>query len=171
MPHVTIPEGMRPLSHVDELVPTLRTAMKELRRATLDDTSLPFAEIEVIRLRCAQLNGCETCFDYRMDRDDPVRAARADGRLTSAFYAAVIGEGDTGILTEREQLIREFCERFCADHFSLDGDDAFWARLKERFGDTELVEIGITVMSFAMSARFNHVLGVDAAACDVPSAA
>lgn len=171
MPQITVPDGMRPLSYVDELAPTLRKAMKELRRATLDDTSLPFTEIEVIRLRCAQLNGCETCLSYRMDRDDPQRGARADGRLTPEFYAAVIGEGDLDALTEREQLIREFCDRFYGDHFALDHDEAFWARMKAHFTDNELVEVGIVLMSFGMSARFNHVLGVDEVVCEVPSLA
>lgn len=168
MPQIDVPEGMRPLDMVDELAPTLRAAMKELRRATLDDTSLDLAEIEVIRLRCAQLNGCATCFNYRMERDDPDRAARACGRLTPSFYAAVIGDGDLSPLTERERLTRAFCDRFSDDHLSLDQDGEFWAELKERFSDVELVELGITVMSFAMSARFNHVLGVDEAdACEV----
>ena len=159
---------MRPLSRVDELAPSLRAAMKELRRATLDDTSLPFTEIEVIRVRCAQLNGCETCFNCRMDRDDPERAARADGLADARVLRGRRRREDLAVLTERERLIREFCGRYSNDHFSLDEDEELWARMKARFGDTELVEIGITVMSFTMSARFNHVLGVDEVVGDFP---
>jgi len=168
MPHIAVPDGVRPLSYVDELAPRLRAAMNELRRATLDDTSLAFAEIELIRLRCAQLNGCRTCFDYRMDRDDPERAARADGRLTPAFYAAVVGDADATVLTARERLIRELCGRFSDEHLSLDDDEELWALLKAHFSDTELVEVGITIMSFAMSARFNRMLGVDEVFCEAP---
>jgi alkylhydroperoxidase family enzyme len=161
MPRIDVPEGMRPLSRLDELAPGLRTAMKELRRVTLDETILPFSEIEVIRLRCAQLNGCRTCFSYRMERDDPERAARAGGRLTPEFYAAVLGDGDPGVLTEREVLLRELCERFYLDHFSLDEDEPFWERVRSAFTDAELAEATITLMSFGMSARLNRVLGVD----------
>src|SRR5581483_5478869 len=101
MPRIDVPDGMRPLDRVDELAPAMRRSMKELRRLTLDETSLSLAEIEAIRLRSAQLNGCATCTNYRLERDDPVRAVRAEGRLTSEFYAAVLGDGDLAVLTER----------------------------------------------------------------------
>jgi alkylhydroperoxidase family enzyme len=171
MPQINVPEGKRPLDQADELAPGMRNAMKELRRLTLDENRLAFSEIEAIRLRSAQVNGCQTCFNYRMDRDDPERAARADGRLTPEFYAAVLGEGDLAVLTERERLVRELTERYSLDHFSLDQDEAFWARMKASFDDAELVEAGITIMSFAMSARFNHVFGLDGIACEIPGAA
>jgi alkylhydroperoxidase family enzyme len=165
---IEVPDQTAPLERVDELAPSLRVAMKEMRRATLDETQLEFAEIEVVRLRCAQINGCETCFGYRMVRDDPARAARAQGRLTDEFYASIVGDAEpVGVLTPREILLREFCDRFYGDHFALSDDDEFWARLHEVFDDAELTEAGITVMSFGMSARFNHVFGVDAAACDI----
>ena len=168
MPHIRVPDGMRPLDRVDELAPELRAAMKELRRLTLDRTRLSLSEIEALRLRSAQLNGCETCSNFRIERDDPTRAPRAEGRLTPEFYAAVLGEGDLGVLTERERLVREFTERFTLDPFSLDNDEEFWAQMEASFDEQEIVEVGITVMSFVMSARFNHVLGVDGMVCEIP---
>ncbi|SRR5579884_703363 len=167
MPRIDVPHGMRPLDRVDELAPTLRRSMKELRRLTLDETRLSMSEIEALRLRSAQLNGCATCMRYRLERDDPARGARAEGRLTPEFYAAVLGEGDLSVLTERERLAREFTERFTVDHFSLDNDEEFWIRMKANFDDQEIVEVGITVMSFVMSARLNRVLGVDAVTCEI----
>jgi alkylhydroperoxidase family enzyme len=171
MPVITVPAGTRPLSRADELAPELRDAMKELRRLTLDGTSLSMTEIEAIRLRSAQLNGCRTCFGYRIERDDPERGARASGRLTQAFYDAVLGDGDIATLTEREQILRELTERYSLDHFSLDEDERFWARMRASFTDAEIVEAGITIMSFVMSARFNRVLGLDGDACELPSTA
>src|SRR5579871_5384608 len=107
MPAIAVPEGMRPLNRADELAPELRHAMKELRRLTLDCTNLSMSEIEAIRVKSAQVNGCRTCFDYRIERDDPDRGARAAGRLTPAFYNAVIDGVDLDVLTEREELLRE----------------------------------------------------------------
>jgi hypothetical protein len=49
------------------------------------------------------------------------------------------------VLTPREVLIRELCERFSLDHFSLDGDEPFWARVKKAFTDVELVEATVAV--------------------------
>jgi alkylhydroperoxidase family enzyme len=166
MPRIDIPDGLAPLQQVDQLAPGLRGPMKELRRATLDDSGLAITDIEVIRVRSAQLNGCQTCLNYRVLRDDPKRAAGAEQRLSDGFYLAITGDGDPAPLTERELLIREFTERFVTDHFSLDGDEVFWARLKTHFSDEALVELALTVASFSMSARFNHVLGVDAV-CEI----
>lgn len=168
-PAITVPAGVRPLTHADALAPELRANMKQQRRLTLDKTSLSLPEIEAIRLRSAQVNGCQTCFGYRIGRDDPERAPRAAGRLTPEFYAAVLGDAEVGILTRREQLLRELTERYSLDHFSLDGDEAFWDQMRASFTDAEIVEAGITIMSFVMSARFNHVFGLDGDACEVPA--
>lgn len=161
MPRIHVPDGMAPLQRADELAPAIRGANRRLRQATLDETRLPIAEIEVLRVRSAQLNGCQACLGYRMARDDPERAAGAEDRLTDDFYAAVLGEGDLGVLTERERLVRELTGRFITDHFSLDDDEWFWGRVKASFDDAELVELAMTIASFSMSARFNHVLGLD----------
>jgi alkylhydroperoxidase family enzyme len=127
---------------------------------------LSITEIEVIRVRSAQLNGCRTCLTFRIGRDDPERAAGAEHRLTEEFYVAILGEGDPAVLTGREQLARELTERFATDHFTLDEDDEFWARAASHFDDAGLVELTLTVASFCMSARFNHVLGLDAV-CEI----
>lgn len=161
MPRIEVPAGVAPLQRCDELAPALRSAAKELRRATLDGTRLSVADIEVIRVRSAQLNGCQTCLNFRIGRDDPSRAGAAAARLTDDFYLAITGDGPVGPLSERERLVRTFTERFILDHRSLDADEALWARLKAEFGDGELVELTMTVASFMMSARFNHVLQVD----------
>lgn len=166
MPRIHVPEGMAPLQRADELAPAVRSANRRLRQATLDETRLSITEIETLRLRSAQLNGCETCRNYRMVRDDPSRAAGAENRLTDDFYAAVLGDGDLGVLTERERLVRELTDAFVTDHFTLDEDEWFWGRIKAYFDDAELVELTMTIASFCMSARFNHVLGLDAV-CEI----
>lgn len=166
MPRIHVPEGMAPLQRADELAPAVRAANRRLRQATLDETRLPITEIEVLRVRSAQLNGCETCLGYRMARDDPARAAGAEDRLTDAFYAAIVGDGDLSVFTDRERIVRELTERFITDHFSLDDDEPFWARVRDHFDDAELVELTMSIASFMMSARFNHVLGLDTV-CDI----
>lgn len=161
MIRIDVPEGVDPLLHADALAPVIRGANRAMRKVTLDDTSLRISEVEVIRLRCAQLNGCLVCSDYRLDRDDPDRAARAADRFSPEFYAAILGEGPLEALTIRERLVRELAERFTLDHFSLVDDEPFWDRMHTHFSDTEIVDAGMVVASFCMSGRFNRVLGLD----------
>jgi alkylhydroperoxidase family enzyme len=139
----------------------LRLALREMRRITFDETGLRITDIEIIRVRSAQLNGCQTCLSFRVVRDDPARAVGAEDRLGDDFYLAITGDGPITPLNDRERLIREFCGRFVTDHVSMDQDEAFWQRLKTHFNDAGLVELAMTVASFCMSARFNHVLGID----------
>ena len=100
-PRIQIPDGKAPLQQADDLAPALRNSLKEMRRLTLDATSLSVEEIEVIRVRSAELNGCRTCLSYRTGRDDPQRAGASAQRMDDDFYAAITGEGAPGALTDR----------------------------------------------------------------------
>ena len=160
-PRIQIPDGKAPLQQADDLAPALRNSLKEMRRLTLDATSLSVEEIEVIRVRSAELNGCRTCLSYRTGRDDPQRAGASAQRMDDDFYAAITGEGAPGALTDRETIARELTTRWVQDHFALDADEAFWQFVKRHYDDAGLVELALTIASFSMSARFNHVLGLD----------
>ena len=58
----------------------------------------------------------------------------------------------------REQAALEFAERLAGDHTTI--DDAFMARIRERFTDAEVVELGLVTAAFIMLGRLHRTFGV-----------
>jgi alkylhydroperoxidase family enzyme len=58
----------------------------------------------------------------------------------------------------REQAALEFAERLAADHRSI--DDVLMTRMRERFSDAELVELGLVAGAFIMLGRLHRTFGV-----------
>ncbi len=84
--------------------------------------------------------------------------ARQHG-LTEAKIAALDGNAPEAF-TPREQLALQFAELMAMDHHKI--DDAFFAELKQRFTEAEIVELGVTVAIYLGLGRFTAVLGVEA---------
>jgi alkylhydroperoxidase family enzyme len=66
--------------------------------------------------------------------------------------------------TDRERLAIEYAERFAVDHDGI--DDAFFARLRARFADDEILDLSICLSTFLGLGRLLKVLGIDER-CDV----
>lgn len=67
------------------------------------------------------------------------------------------------MLSAREKLIVDYAQRFCADHESL--DDAYFARLREHFGDDEILDLTVCVARFLSMGRITRVLRLDHDSC------
>jgi alkylhydroperoxidase family enzyme len=107
-------------------------------RHLLDGTLL-----ELMRIRSAQLGGCEPCMASR----------KVDG-ATEDVVACLTNPALRGDLSERERLALEFLERLATDHHGID-DDLF-RRLSQHFTTAEIVELGSTGGHMIGTHRFLH---------------
>ncbi len=80
------------------------------------------------------------------------------------LYRHVASYRDHDGYSEREKLAIEFAERFVVDHLSM--DDAFFERLRDKFGDDEILDLSICVAAFLGLGRLLRVLGIDDR-CDI----
>jgi alkylhydroperoxidase family enzyme len=99
---------------------------------------------ELVRLRSAQLGGCQMCQSARYEdsvRDDDV---------------ACMPTGAGGQFTAREQAALEFVRLMHVDHFALD-DDAYRS-LHEHFSVAEIVELGMMIAGLVGLHRFLRTL-------------
>ena len=166
MPRVEVPMDKDPLVYVwTELAQPLTAAAGAYSSAVYERSRLSLREFEAARITMARINQCAICIGWRTARDVPGRATDP-GEVPESFYETVGGGGDTGDLTEREQLCAEFAERYATDHLGMDG--AFWDRLHAHFSDDELVDLALCVGSWLALGRFNQVFDIDGA-CRVPS--
>jgi hypothetical protein len=103
--------------------------------------------LELLRIRSAQLGGCEPCMGSR-------KVAGA----TEEAVACLTSPSLRGDLTERERLALEFLELLATDHHRI-GDDMY-RRLRANFTSSEIVELGSTCGHMIGSHRFLHTLDV-----------
>lgn len=107
---------------------------------------LPGKLLELIRVRSAQLGGCEPC----------MAAWKVDSGDQAESVACLINPALRGDLNERERLALEFLERLSADHHGIDDD--FYRRLGENFTTAEIIELGQTCGTTMGMHRFLHTL-------------
>ncbi|MGW1225941.1 carboxymuconolactone decarboxylase family protein [Streptomyces sp. NPDC001478] len=155
---IDIPEGREPLGYVwGELVPGIGPAAANLSLAVYEHSTLGLREFEAARLRIAQINGCLFCLDWRTERD---------GQKVEEEFADAVTEWRTAAaFDERTRLAAEYAERYALDHHNL--DEAFWARMTDRYSRREIVELSMSIGSWLAFGRLNHVLGLDAV-CVLP---
>jgi alkylhydroperoxidase family enzyme len=82
---------------------------------------------------------------------------------------AVLGDyKNSALLSERERLALELAERMTYTDQRV--DDEFFARLKRRFSDEELVELAAVIALENFRSKFNPVFAVEAHGfCPVPA--
>jgi alkylhydroperoxidase family enzyme len=66
---------------------------------------------------------------------------------------------------DRERLALDFAERMAENHASL--DDNFFRRLRARFSDPEVVELGMAIGQYIGFGRLLMVLDLERAACEI----
>jgi hypothetical protein len=101
--------------------------------------------LEMLRIRSAQLGGCEPCM-----------SARKVGSVTDEVVACLISPSLRGELTARERLALQFLELLATDHHKI--DDEIYRGLAEVFTIAEIVELGQTCGHMIGSHRFIHSL-------------
>jgi len=103
--------------------------------------------LELLRIRSAQLGGCEPCM-----------ASRKVEGATEDAVACLTNPALRGDLSERERLGLEFLELLATDHHRI-GDDLY-RRLAAHFTTAEIIELGSTCGHMIGSHRFLHTLDV-----------
>ena len=106
--------------------------------------------LELIRLRSAQLGGCQMC----------AAARYADDVGDAEVSCMLAGTGEA--LDEREQRALRFVTLFHTDHHAI--DDSVYRSLHEVFDTAEIIELGMTAANLLGMHRWLHTLdlmGVD----------
>lgn len=103
--------------------------------------------LELLRIRSAQLGGCEPC-----------QASRKVDGATEEVVACLIDPALSGRLTPRERIALEYIELLATDHFRI-GDDMY-RRLAEHFTTGEIVELGLTCAHMIGTHRFMHTMNI-----------
>jgi alkylhydroperoxidase family enzyme len=106
---------------------------------------LPARMLELLRIRSAQLGGC-----------DPCMSSRKEGTITEDDIACLIDDTRRSDLDERERLALEFCDLLATDHHRI--DDEVYRRLAEVFTTAEIIELGQTCGGMIGLHRFLHTL-------------
>jgi alkylhydroperoxidase family enzyme len=101
--------------------------------------------LEMLRIRSAQLGGCEPCMNARKVDD-----------VTDDVVACLISPHLRGDLTLREKRALEFLDLLATDHHSI--GDEIYSGLAEVFSTAEIIELGSTCGHMIGSHRFIHTL-------------
>ena len=113
---------------------------------------------ELVRLRIATLNGCETCKAARLAADSiPEQQARdIDGYADSDDYSPA------------ERAAVRFAEMLAVRHFDIDDHEI--VVLREHFDDAEMLELMMMAGQYIGFGRVLATLQLETVACPVPSA-
>lgn len=108
---------------------------------------LPGSLLELLRIRSAQLGGCEPCM-----------ASRKTENATEEVVACLLNPALRGNLTERERLALAFLELLATDHWKINVET--YRGLARHFTTAEIVELGQTCAHMIGTHRFMHTLDV-----------
>jgi alkylhydroperoxidase family enzyme len=103
--------------------------------------------LELLRIRSAQLGGCEPCMESR----------KVEG-ATEEVVACLAIPTLRDELSNRERLALEFLDLLATDHHRI-GDDLY-RRLAAHFTTAEIIELGSTCGHMIGTHRFLHTLDV-----------
>ncbi|TFY98869.1 carboxymuconolactone decarboxylase family protein [Ramlibacter humi] len=96
-------------------------------------------------------------YEYHHHAPDFIAAGGTQAELdTLQAFCRMPAQPPSG-LGEQESLVAQYAAQMTRD---VKVDDALFARMKERFGTTELVEITAAIATYNMVARFLVALGV-----------
>jgi len=106
---------------------------------------LPGRLLEMLRIRSAQLGGCDPCMNARKVED-----------VTEEVVACLANPALRDDLSTRERRALEFLDLLATDHWSI-GDETYRS-LAEVFTTAEIVELGSTCGHMIGTHRFIHTL-------------
>lgn len=129
--------------------PELAQAFLAFGKALREERVLPDRLVELVRLRVAFWNQCRSCMATRYGE------AFRDG-LTEELVCSLERPEEAEDLTEAERAALAFADRFATDHLSI--DDATFDRLREHFGEPEIVELCFHAGLFVGFGRMGAVL-------------
>jgi AhpD family alkylhydroperoxidase len=159
MARIALPDGDQPdVIKALMLRPGLAKAVGAMNNAVAAST-LDWRLHEVLRMRIAILNGCQTCLTWRTPE-------ALEAGVTEELLAAVGDWRDSELFTDAERVALEFTELFCTS--STEIDDDLMSRLEAQFDAGQIVDLTLVIGKYLSQGRFMQVLGLDAA-CVVPT--
>lgn len=109
---------------------------------------------ELVRLRIATLNGCQTCKAARLAED----TVTEDEALSVDDYA-------TGPYSDRERAAIAFAERMALDHHGISDDDL--SAIRSLFTDAEFLELAMMAGQYIGFGRLLATLQLEDVSCPV----
>jgi AhpD family alkylhydroperoxidase len=159
MARIALPPGDQPdVVKALMLRPGLAKGLGAMNEAVFAST-LDWRLHEVLRMRIAVINGCQTCLTWRTPE-------AVEAGVTEDLLAAVAGWRTSGLFSDSERVALEFTELFCTDSVGI--TDELMARLEAHFDAGQIVDLALVIGKYLSQGRFMQVLGLDAA-CVVPT--
>jgi AhpD family alkylhydroperoxidase len=159
MARIALPDGDQPdVVKALMLRPGLAKGVGAMNDAVFA-SSLDWRLHELLRMRIAIINGCQTCLTWRTPE-------AIEAGVTEELLAGVADWRTSDIYSEPEQVALEFTELFCTDSVAI--GDELMARLEEHFDAGQIVELALVIGKYLSQGRFMQVLGLDQA-CVVPT--
>jgi AhpD family alkylhydroperoxidase len=121
--------------------------------ASLRDTSLEPALLELVRIRASQINGCAYCLAMH------TRDARARGE-NQVRLDTVLAWRETPYFTEREQAALAWCENL-TDLAHLGAPDEAYSRIESLFSAPEVAALTFAIVAINSWNRLAVGLGAD----------
>lgn len=159
MARIDLPEGDQPdIVKALMLRPTFAAAVGAMNDACVN-SSLDWRLHELLRMRIAVINGCQTCLAWRTPE-------AIEAGVTEELLAGVATWRTSDLYSDSERVVLEFTELFCGESVLI--TDALMARLEAHFDAGAIVELALVIGKYLSQGRFMQVLGLDQA-CVVPT--
>jgi alkylhydroperoxidase family enzyme len=123
------------------------------------EATLPARLKELVRLRIATLNGCQTCMAARL-ASDTVPEEQAVGTWADDFSV-------NDDYTDAERTAMAFAERMAVDHHGI--GDADLLALREHFDDAQVLELMMMAGQYIGFGRMLAILQLETVACPLPT--
>jgi AhpD family alkylhydroperoxidase len=137
---------MQPRLNFMQAAPAATRAMYGLEGYLRKSSGLDLSLLELIRLRCSQINGCAYCIDMH------TKDARAEGETEQRLYTVSVWR-ETPFFTERERaalLWAEHVTLISQEHIS----DSLYEEVRQHFSDEEMVSLTLAVVAINGWNRF-----------------
>ena len=147
--------------------PALLNGYAKLEQATSKLHRVDKRLSDLAELKAATMTSCEYCIDLGS------QVARRRSGLTDEHLLALPRYRDSELFTEAEKLVMDYAVGM--SRTPVDVPDELFARLREHFGEAELVELTYIIALENLRGRFNLALGIGAAGfsdgmvCAVPA--
>jgi AhpD family alkylhydroperoxidase len=160
MARIALPAGDQPdVVKALLLRPKLAVAVAAMNDAVADST-LDWRLHELVRMRIAVINGCQTCLTWRTPE-------AVEAGVTEDLLADVADWRTSTRFSEAERSALRYTELFCTDSTAIDDD--VLAGLTTHFDSGEIVDLTLVIGKYLSQGRFMQVLGLDEA-CVLPGA-
>jgi alkylhydroperoxidase family enzyme len=136
-------------------VPGLLNAYGKLEQATARLHRLDQRISDLAELKAATLVSCEYCIDLGS------QVARRRSGLTDEQLLALLRYRDSDLFTEAEKLVMDYA--VAMSRTPTDVPDELFARLREHFDETQMVELTHIIALENLRGRFNLAFGIGAA--------